>query len=145
MAKNYVHGYAMADNQYPITSAPSPIKAIATTSSENATVSSVINLSDNTTAIEIATTGGPAAMKWVFATDTQASVVSAAGTANFDHVVSSGTVRRFVVPIEVQNNSQGYSSMVGLNVANGLFRRLAYKTAGVASVMVTEYGSSNLY
>lgn len=145
MAKNYAMGFAMGNDQYPITNAAAPIKAIATTTSENAITSSVITLSDNTTAVEIATSGAAATIRWIFATDTTASVISAAGTANFDHTVSANSFRRFVVPIEVQNNSQGYSSMVGQRVANGLFARLAYKTSAAASVMVTEYGSSNLY
>lgn len=148
MAKNYAMGFAMGNDQYPITNAAAPIKAIVTTTSENATVSSVITLSDNTTAVEIATVGGPALMRWVFVTDANGpatSVIVAAGTANFDHMVASGNFRRFVVPIEIQNNSQGYSSQVGQRVANGLFARLAYKSVGAASVLVTEYGSSNLY
>lgn len=141
-------GFGMANNQYPRTDAQPPIKAINITSSENATTSSVITLSDNTTSIEIAAQGAGAVMRWVFATDASGpatSVISAAGTANFDHFIGSGTVRRFVIPIEVQNNAQGYSSMVGQRVANGLFARVAYKTFGVGSVLVTEYGTSNLY
>lgn len=138
----------MGNNQYPITNAAAPVKAIVTTSSENATVSSVITLGDNTTAIEIAAQGAPVVMRWVFATDgtgAQTSVISAAGTANFDHFIASGAFRRFVLPIEVINNAQGYSSMVGQRVANGLFARLAYKTQGAGSVLVTEYGNSNSY
>lgn len=148
MADNYPMGYRMGNNNYPITSAPPPIKAIVVTSAENASTSSVITLGDNTTAIEIAAQGAPVLMRWVFATDgtgAQTSVIGTAGSANFDHFIASGTVRRFVLPIEVQNNSQGYSSMVGARVANGLFTRIAYKTQGIGSVLLTEYGSSNTY
>lgn len=149
MAKNYAQGVPMGNNQMPAGyQSPPAVKAIVTTTSENATASSVITLSDNTTAVEIASTGSPIAMRWVFATDgtgPATSVITAAGTANYDHVIPSNSFRRFVVPIEVQNNAQGYSSQVGQRVANGLFARLAYKSTAVASVMVTEYGSSNSY
>lgn len=123
---------------------PAPVKAVAVTSSENATASSVITLSQNTTAIEIAATGGTAAFRWVPASETAAvapagSVITAAGTANFDHIITAGTVRRFVVPIDVFN-SRGNTSVQGINVQEGLFRRIAYMNAGaLGSVMTTEY------
>lgn len=145
MAKNYSMGFGMANNQYPRTDAQVPIKAISQYVGENATASSVITLTDNTTSLEIAAQGAPAIMRWVFATDTQASVVAAAAGSNYDHFIGSGTVRRFVIPIEVLNNSLGYSSMVGQRVSNGLFARVAVKTQGVGSVLTTEYGTSNSY
>lgn len=146
MSLNYARGIPQGNNGIPFFNSPPAVKAISRYMSENATVSSVITLTADTTAIEISAGGTPVAMQWVLATDTQASVVAIAGaTANFDHTIPSNAVRRFVVPIEGINNAQGYSSMVGANIANGLFRRVAYKTQGVASVMVTEYGSSNSY
>lgn len=145
MPKNYAMGLPMGNNQYPRSDAQPAIKAIAQYSGENANASSVITMSDNTTSLEIAAQGAPAVMRWVLASDTQASVVSAAAGSNYDHFIGSGTVRRFVLPIEVQNNSQGYSSMVGQRVANGLFARVAVKTQGVGSVLTTEYGTSNSY
>lgn len=107
---------------------------------ENAAVSSVITLTPDTTSLEIAAIGAaPAggAMRWVRVAETQASVITAAGTANFAHVIPANTVRRFAVPIEVMY--QGASSLVGANIQNGLFRRVALKSFGVASVIVTEY------
>lgn len=145
MAKNYAAGFAIANNQYPRTDAQVPYKAIAANVGENATASSVITMSDNTTSLEIAAQGAPAIMRWVLAGDTQASVVAAAVGSNYDHVIPSGTVRRFILPIEVQNNAQGYSSVVGQRVAYGLFARVAVKAQGVGSVLTTEYGTSNSY
>jgi hypothetical protein len=122
------------------------IKAIQRYVSENATASSVITLSQNTTAIEIAAGGSPAVMAWIPTNDTTASVIAIVGaTANYDHTIAANTVRRFVIPIESQSNSQGYSSMVGENRAYGLYQRVAFKSQGIASVLLSEYGRSNSY
>lgn len=147
--QNYARGIPMGNNQMPASYlAPPTVKAVSQYLSENATVSSVITLTQNTTAVEVSAQGTPVALRWVYVADAATaatSVIAIAGaTANFDHVVPANTIRRFVVPIEV-NNPQGYGSMVGANIENGLFRRLAYKTQGIASVAVTEYGSSNSY
>lgn len=122
---------------------PAPIKALAITVSENATASSVFALTNDTTAIEIAAQGGAVAMRWIVSTDTAAttpfaSVITAAGTANYDHVIPSGTYRRFVVPRDVFN-PRAQSSVQGINVQEGLMRRVAYKSFGIASVITTEY------
>ena len=109
---------------------PSPKRPLARITSENATVSSVISLTHDTTSIEIAAIGGTASMRWV-------SIVTIAGsTSNFDHVITTGTVRRFVVPRESAPNPQ---SVQGVNRLNGLYQRVAYKTAGIASVMLGEF------
>lgn len=149
--QNYARGIPMGNNQMPASyQAPPAVKAVVATLSENATVSSLVGFNQNTTAIEIATQGTSAAFKWVTFADVQnsvagTSVIGVAGTtANFDHVVPPNVVRRFVIPIEV-NNPQGYGSMVGANIENGLFRFIAMKTQGVASVALTQYGSSNSY
>ncbi len=140
----------VGNNQMPISQeTPAPFKAVKQYIGENATASSVITLTPNTTAVEVAAQSAPVAIRWVYATDgtgPQTSVIAIAGTtANFDHVVAPNTVRRFVVPIEVQYAYNPNASVVGDNISNGLFQRLAYKTAGIASVAVTEYGSSNSY
>lgn len=122
---------------------PAPYKAISRYLDENGAASSVISLTHDTTAIEIAAQGNPVVMRWVATTDTQASVVAIAGsTANFDHVIPANTVRRFVVPIEV---GTGTSSVQGANREYGLYQRVAYATQGIASVALTEYGKSNSY
>lgn len=114
---------------------PAPALALKRSGSENASSSSVITVNDNATAIEIAAVGGPAVMRWVASSDTQASVVSAASGANFDHVIPTATVRRFVIPIE----SMQSSSIVGANKQYGLYNRFAIKSIGVASVLTSEY------
>lgn len=114
---------------------PSPKRANARYGSENAAASSVISLNDQTSALEITAIGGPAVMRWVTTSDTQASVISAAGTANFDHTIPSGALRRFVVPREVA----GAPSLAGINTMEGLYKRVAIKSVGTASVLLAEF------
>lgn len=120
------------------------VKAIY--ASENASASSVITLTQDTTALEIAVIGGTSsliaagAMRWVpsaigFAAGT--SVITAAGSANFDHVIPNNQVLKFAVPIEKMY--QAPSSMAGMNIQNGLYRRVAIKSIGTASILLTEY------
>lgn len=156
MAKNYAAGDPVGNNQMRIANAPAPYKAIATNGNTNQVASSVITLTDNTTAIEIGTTGaGGAVMRWVPITETAAVVpagsvvsissVGATYPANFDHEIPANAVRRFVVPIETAAGTQ-YGSVQGANREYGLFRRVAIiSTGGISSVLLTEYGSSNSY
>lgn len=113
---------------------PTPFKAIVTRVRETALVSSVITLDDNTSTIEIAATNGPAFIRWIATGDTAGSVISAAGTANFDNAIAKDTVRRFAVPIE---KFVAQTSVVGLNKQYGLYNRVAI--IGLASVASTEY------
>lgn len=145
MAKNYSGGQPVGNNGIPQFLSPAPYKAVKQYVSENGTASSVITVTQDTTAIEIGTGGTAAVMRWVATSDAQASVVAIAGaTANFDHFIAPNSVRRFVIPIESQQ-SQGYSSVQGANRENGLYQRVAIKTQGVGSVLLSEYGSSNSY
>jgi hypothetical protein len=116
-----------------------PALAIARYGAENATASSVITVSSITTAIEVAAVGGPAVMRWVSTSDTQASVVSAVSGANFDHVIPTGQFRRFVIPVERMPQADTAGSVLGINVAQGLYARVAVKSIGVASVLTSEY------
>lgn len=117
---------------------PSPKVALARYASENATVSSVISVSHDTTTLEIATLGTGAAMRWVTTGDTQASIVTVAGsTSNFDHIIPPNALRRFAIPIEAQNTNP--ASVQGANRLNGLYQRVAVRTLGVASVFLSEY------
>jgi len=148
MAADYAAGKPVGRNAVPFYDSPPAVKAIARYGTFNGTNSSVITVTNNTTAIEIAAQGTAAAMRWVWVTDgtgANTSVIAAAGaTDNYDHIIPEGQVRRFIVPIET--GPYGVSpnaSAVGVNVENGLFRRVAYKSIGVGSVMTTEYGSSN--
>lgn len=131
----YAKPVAVDKNGNSLDSQPLPLKALATTVSENATVSSVITLNDNTTDIEIAAVGAPAFIRWIARTDTAGSVLSAAGTANYDAFLQSGQTKRFIVPIE----TLGTSSIVGANIANGLYNRLAYKSGGIGSILSNQY------
>jgi len=118
--------------------ATASVKAIY--ASENASTSSVITVTKDTTIIEVAAVGGPAVVRFVKVTDgtgAATSVISAASGANFDHVIPTATYRRFALPIE--GLYQAPSSMVGANTLNGLYQRVAIKSIGVASVLLTEY------
>ncbi len=128
--------------------APAPYKAIQRYADENGLVSSVITLTQDTTAIEIATSGSPAIMRWVPTSDTEASVFANASVASYDHVIPANTVRRFVVPIESSTNTTfgaTITSVQGQNREYGLFRRVAYGNIGVSSVYLSEYSKSNSY
>lgn len=145
MAKNYASGMPVGNNQMPVGAlTPAPFKAINAYADENGLLSSVITLTQNTTVIELAAQSSPVIMKWVAQGDLEASVFATASTASYDHMIPANTVRRLVVPIET-NPATGYSSMQGANRENGLYRRVAYGTTVVASVFLSEYGSSNSY
>lgn len=121
----------------PMQGLPAPKVAFATYAAENATASSVISVTANTTIIEIGAQGTAAVMKWIPVTSTNPSVFSSVSGANFDHVIPKDTYRRFAMPIE--SMYQAPSSMVGANVQNGLYQRVAIKSIGVGSVLLTEY------
>lgn len=132
----------MGNNNVGMTGQVAPYPAVRTYNSENATTSSVVTLTSMATAIEVAAVGGPAVIKWITAGDTTASVVSSVtgtGSANYDHVIPTGTFRRFVVPIETNPNTFNPTGALGPGPANGLYQRVAYKSIGVASVLLTEY------
>lgn len=126
--------------QEPMQEYPAATSVLAMYASENVSVSSVINVTHDTTIIEIAAVGGPAVMRWVssvVAFGAASSVISAAGTANFNHVIPAATVRRFAIPIERFDTNP--ASVQGANRMNGLYNRVAIKSIGIASVLLTEY------
>lgn len=154
MSSNRAAGTPVGGNQMPLYGSPAEFKAVEQYTYENATASSVISLTDNTTAIEVTAGGTAAFVRWVPATETAAvspfaSVIAVAGTtANYDFVIPPNTVRRLVVPVEsAANKTVGATatSVVGQRVEYGLFARVAVKSAGIASVMLAEYGNSNSY
>ena len=112
-----------------------PAVALATSAAENSSVSSVLTLHDNTTTLEVTAVGTTATIKWIAVGNTNPSVITAAGTANFDNAIPANTTRRFSVPVE----TIGTSSIVGLNKQNGLYNRVAIKSVGVASILTTQY------
>lgn len=130
-------GLGIGENGAPFFSDASPVgPARKQYLSENGTASSVLTLTDNTTVLEVATVGAPAYIKWITRSDTTASVIAAAGsTANFDDVVPANTTRIFPIPQE----TIGTSSLVGANIAAGLYNRVSVKTAGIASVITVEF------
>ena len=147
--KNYAAGTPVGNNQMLIqVQTPAPFKAISQYYSENGVASSVVTLTENTTAIEIAAGQSAVLMRWVYRADAATAATSVLAT-NWDHAIPANQVRRFVVPIEISNNGvqvgATITSMVGANIENGLFRRVAYKNTSIGSVMTSEYGSSNSY
>lgn len=112
-------------------------------SMDNGSFSSVMTLNDNTTVLEIAATNAAAVLRWVPVGETAAapaagpfqSVITVQGTANFDHVIPKDSVRRFVVPIE----TRGSTSVVGLNIQNGLYNKVAVKSFGIGSVSTLQF------
>jgi len=125
-------------NSNPLQGFPSPFPANASWTSENATTSSILNLGHDTTMVEVAAINTGVAIKWITSTNSSGSVVTAAGSANFDHVVPNATYRRFVVPRDT-TLTQNPQSVQGVNRAEGLYNRLAIKSLGVSSVLTTEY------
>ncbi len=136
MSQNVANSLARDKGNEPMQEFPAPVLAIQRITSENATASSVISLSDRTVQLEVTATTTAAALRWVASSDTQGSVIAIAGaTANYDHIIPANTMRRFVVPQE----RAGIPSISGANVMNGLYSRVAYKSLGIGSVMTSEY------
>lgn len=145
MGVNYAKAIPMDRNGNELQNYPATCSAIGTTVDENALASSVIGFNANTTTIEVTAVGATAYVKWTTKTLT-ASVISDAGTANFDHTVPKDSMRRFVVPRLTQaipnwseSSLGGSPSIVGLNTSEGLFNAVAIKTNPIGSVMLTEY------
>lgn len=110
--------------------------------SENASASSVITLTHDTTMIEVIALGAgvtAGVMRWVTSVagfNASTSVISDAGTANFDHVIPNNRVLKIAVPIETNPQT---GSVQGINRELGLYRRVAIKSIGVASILLTEF------
>ena len=119
-----------------------PIVALARTNKENAVASSILLLGHDTTEIEVAAVNQHIALKWL----TQAvvgssvagtSVLTAAASPNFDHIIQTNTVKRFVVPIATNPQT---TSVQGVNRELGLYPAVAYKTfAGNGSVLTVQF------
>lgn len=133
MSVNYAKQLPVDRNDAVMQNSPPPFPAIATTARDNATASSVTSLNANTTTLEITAVTTGAGIKW--ATDQATSVITAAGTANFDNFLPAGTTKLFVIP----RKTAGISSIVGLNTQNGLYSNIATKSVGVGSVLVVQY------
>ena len=141
--RNYAPTLPRDSGEEPMQEFPAPKLSLARYDGENASSSSVISVTHNTTALEVAAVGGPAAIKWITTGDTSPSVYTSSTIAggsgfaiNFDHVIGTGTVRRFVIPIE-SNPQTG--SVQGINREIGLYQRVAIKSIGIASVLTSEF------
>ncbi len=141
MTANYAPAQPQDKKNQVLVGYPPAKKALATYGA-TAAASSVVTLTDNTTEIEVEAVGGNGvAIRWIPATETAAvspfaSVIASGTTANFDHIVPAGIVRRFVVPVE----TTGVTSIVGANKQNGLYNRVAWiNVTGSASVFGTEF------
>lgn len=142
MAQNVAVSQPHDRQNEPLVGYPAALKAKVTWAT-TALASSVITLNDNTTVLEVAAGQGQGVyLRWIPSTETAAvspaaSVISSGlGIANFDHVVTANTVRRFVVPQETIGNT----SIVGINKQAGLFNRVAWITPSpVSSVLATEF------
>jgi len=154
--RNYAAGMPVGDNQMPISqNTPAPYKAIATLTKDSGNnVSSILVLTDNTTAIEVSAAGAPAYIRWLSQSLVDSSVagtsVLATGAANYDHIVPAASVRRFVVPVSTDTNKTvgaTATSVVGQNVEYGLFKNVGLiGTGAITSIIsVTQYGKSNSY
>lgn len=135
MAVNYAKKMPQDENNAIMDGYCPPFPALQANTSENATVSSTVNFTDSTTLIEVTTVGAAAVIKWIGLTNTNPSVISAAGTANYDNVIATGSTRRFVVPRE----NQAIPSIVGRNIQEGLYRMVAIKSMGIGSVLLSQF------
>jgi len=139
--RNYAKGKPVGNNLIPFYDSPPAEVALSRSVRDNASASSILVVSDDTTAIEVAATNGAAFIKWlqqsvVDSSVAGTSIVSAASGANFDNVVPANTVRRFVIPIAKTVQT---TSIQGINPTNGLYKNVAIKTAGIASVAAIEF------
>lgn len=132
---NYAKSIPVDQGGSSLTDSPAPIKGVARFYRDNGSTSSIQTLTDNTTQIEVGTANGPALIRWIPASEGAAAPAGSVLTTNFDHYIPANAVRYFVVPKE----SQGSSSIVGANVQNGLYKRVAISNMTVASVVTIEY------
>lgn len=120
---------------------PSPKVALASTNKENASASSILLLGHDTTELEVAAVNQHVALKWLTQATVDSSVagtsvITAAGTENWDNIIQTNTVRNFVVPIATNPET---GSVQGVNRELGLYPAVAYKTfAGNGSVLTAQ-------
>lgn len=116
-----------------------PYKALVTTQSENNVASAFITFNDNTTSIEVHAVGAAAAIRFVTASTItglgNTSVITAAGTADFDGMIPANYFRRFPIP----QATAGVNSVVGLNKQAGLFNGVAVKSVQIGSVATLQF------
>ena len=130
----------------PMQQFPAPYKAVAVIHKANCSSSSVLYLNPDSTLIEIAAWGGQGvAIRWVPSVEGAGatpfmSVVAATSllgiTPNFDHIIPTDTVRRFVIPKATMGQATGQAGSV-----NGLYVKMAFINTGTtaSSILATEF------
>lgn len=114
---------------------PAARKAEARFYRDNGAASSVQTLTDNTTQVEVTAVGSGAILRWVPTTDGAGAPAGSVLSTNFDHFIPVNTTRSFVVPKE----GQGTTSVVGVNIQQGLYRRMALANITTGSILSAEY------
>src|SRR3990167_3699788 len=102
---------------------------------DNGAASSVQTLTDNTTQIEVGAVGSGVILRWVPTSDGAGAPAGSVLSTNFDHFIPAAQVRKFVVPKE----SATVNSVVGVNIQQGLYRRMALANITTGSILSTEY------
>lgn len=140
----WMAGAPIMGNGETLQEAPDPKAALQSWGTGATATSSILNLTDNTTVLDVTVLSGSGAgglaLRWVRANDTQGSVIANGATANFDHVIPAQWRQRLVVPIDPSKVAPGSSSMAGVNVQKGLYSRVAIigTHAPVPSVFISE-------
>lgn len=136
MAQNYANAIPTDERGNPMQGLPPPVVAQASTAILAATSSAII-FNNNSTDIEVAAPNGAVALKWITIGNTNPSVFSSVGGANFDHVIPSGGYRKFVIPRE----TAGIAGPALANSIHGLYQRVAVAPVNgvISSILVTEY------
>ena len=140
MATNYAKPLPFDKKTVPLQNYPAATSTLGSIYRDNASASSVTSLHENTTVIEVTAEGGAAGIRW--AINQATSILTDAGVSDFDNVIADGETRRFVVPRNTQAipNYSGIDnpSVVGLNVAEGLFSNVATVSFGAGSVLLSQ-------
>ena len=123
------------ENRTPMQGYPAAIKATARFYRDNGSTSSVQTLTDNTTQVEVGATGTGVILRWVPTSDGAGAPAGSVLSTNFDHFIPAAQVRKFVVPKE----SATVNSVVGVNIQQGLYRRMALANITTGSILSTEY------
>lgn len=140
---NYAPITPSDQGNYPKIGYPPAKTALATQNKENATASSILLLTHDTTELEVAAAGQNVAGKWLSQATVDSSVagtsvITAIDTTNYDFMVGNNTIRRFVVPVARNNPAPG--SIQGINRSAGLYPAVAFKTfAGNGSVLTAQF------
>lgn len=130
MAENYAARLPQDQEGVSMQEYPSARPALKVAAYAPPAASSVISFNAGTTVVEVAALNASLAIKWG-----SASVISSGATANFDHIVPVGQVRRFVVPV----STMGVPSIVGANVKNGLYNSMAVIATASVLTAINEF------